>query len=253
MLALRPRQTTQTEFPSGFVGSGTSSSSANGPTNISIDSVTVPASGTSTVNDTSPSSVSSARFTVTSTASLFTASGTASPSGIYNPAGSPIVTSGSSGPTPRSNVGIVVGSALGGLIAGLLLALVIWCCCCRKKRRTMMIVNGRLQESELDSENSHERPSPMLQVVPASTNVRVMNWLSRMNSQKSSATTQQRSRASQYSSDPPDYRSRVTAPSDSASMYSQPASGQNPFGSGSERTEQRQADFLMYDIGHLKN
>ncbi|KAG7098400.1 hypothetical protein E1B28_000359 [Marasmius oreades] len=153
----------------------------------------------------------------------------------------------------RSNVGIIVGSVVAGMILGLLLAGIVWCCCRRRSRikRQRMVAMGRPSSSD---HGSYENPSsvqsaPMLQAGPAVwSNVRITNWLARMNSQRTG-----RSRATDFSSDPPEYKSQRTAPSDSASVYSHPT--ENPFGPGSYRTNEasRQADYLAYDLGHLKN
>ncbi|KAK7053146.1 hypothetical protein VNI00_003765 [Paramarasmius palmivorus] len=166
----------------------------------------------------------------------------------------PIGDSGSS-----SNLGIVVGSVLGGMVLGLLLAGLIWLCC--RRRRRMLMPDSEVDQDERinDLENIRGHPAPPRNrnnaaTEPLANHTRIMNWLARMNSQRSSRRAARSSR-SQTTEPPPEYKS-VLSGSDTESLHPRDPFADPRVPSSATTTtaveSQRQPDFVAYDITHLK-
>ncbi|ESK92097.1 hypothetical protein Moror_10269 [Moniliophthora roreri MCA 2997] len=250
---------TTSPFTTSTTSTTSFSSSTSFPTNTPTSFATSTPTGTDFVTFITPS-VFSGFENGTSFTSLVTVTLTATASSI------PSSSSLSSGPVEssserQSSSGVIVGAVIGGMVLGLLLAAGVWLCCRRRGRLSPLKADGEVNPDERinDFENIRGRPAPPRNrnstvTVPASNNVRIMNWLGRMGSQRSSRRGS-RSARSQTTEPPPEYKSVVTG-SDTASM-----NGRDPFAdprTGSRTTttlveEQRQPDFMAYDIGHLKN
>ncbi|KAI3619987.1 hypothetical protein WG66_009808 [Moniliophthora roreri] len=136
----------------------------------------------------------------------------------------------------KTNIGIIVGSTIGGALLGILIGIGLWFCFCqrrgtnRNRKQNVPMQSAAPPDYATVPESApptHVDMQPRL--IPASSslnNVRVTQWLERMNSQQGAGSTRPQRKDTRHSD----------TTLDSASMYSQStyySQNPNPFGSAS--------------------